>query len=210
MRRTKDRKHFVEGQIIDKETKMTVTMSKGERDQLLQLVKKRERVMKVKTQERSATLLAEFDAQSAKIHHWDEDAVWARVKAEADKAIDAAQIAIAARCQELGIPVEFAPGLSMYWHGRGHNAVADRRAELRRAAKSKLEAIEKEAVSKIEMLSLEAQTEIIAHGLDSEAAKAFLDAMPSIEKLMPPFQVQEIQHLVETKRAERRNLEYLN
>lgn len=185
-------------------------MTKGERDQLLSLVKKREKVMKVKAQERSATLLAEFDAQSAKIHHWDEDAVWASVKDEADKAIEKAQIAIAARCSELGIPVEFAPGLQMYWHGRGHNAASDRRAELRRAAKSKVEAIEKEAISKIEQLSLQAQTEIIAHGLESDAAKLFLDSMPALEKLMPSVEVKQIQELVEARRAERKRLDYLN
>jgi hypothetical protein len=188
-----------------------MTMTKGERDQLLQLVKKRERVMRVKAQERSAALIAEFDAQSAKIHHWDEDAVWQRVHDEAKKAIEAAQIAIAARCQELGIPAEFAPGLNIYWHGRGHNAAADRRAELRRAAKSHVEAIEKEAMSKIEGMSLEAQTEIIAHGLESDAAKAFLESMPHIETLMPSLQVSEIQNLIEAKRAERRREpNYLN
>lgn len=187
-----------------------MTMTKGERDQLLQLVKKREKVMKVKAQERSAALLAEFDAQSAKVHHWDEDAVWARAKAEADKAIEKAQIEIAARCQELGIPAEFAPGLNIYWHGRGHNAVADRRAELRRAAKSKIEAIEKEALSKIEGMSLEAQTEIIAHGLESATAKSFLENMPKIEALMPPVQVTEMQSLIEARKQERRRLDYLN
>lgn len=187
-----------------------MAMTKGERDQLLQLVKKRERVMKVKAQERSAVLLAEFDAQSAKIHHWDEDAVWASVKAEADIAIEKAQLAIAARCQQLGIPVEFAPGLQMFWHGRGHNAASDRRAELRRAAKSKVEAIEKEALSKIEGLSLEAQTEIIAHGLESDAAKAFLEAMPKLEALMPSIDVKEIQSLVEARKAQRRQQDYLN
>jgi hypothetical protein len=188
-----------------------MAMTKGERDQLLQLVKKRERVMRVKAQERSAALIAEFDAQSAKIHHWDEDAVWKRVHDEAEKAIEAAQIAIAARCQEMGIPAEFAPGLNLYWHGRGHNAVSDRRAELRRAAKSRIEAIEKEALSKIEGMSLEAQTQIIAHGLESDAAKAFLESMPHIEALMPSLQVAEIQSLIEAKRAERRrDPTYLN
>lgn len=187
-----------------------MAMTKGERDQLLSLVKKREKVMKVKASERSATLLAEFDVQSAKIHHWDEDKVWAEVKAEAEKAIGDAQIKIAARCRELGIPVEFAPGLQMFWHGRGHNEVASRRAELRRAAKSKIEAIEKEAVSKIEALSLEAQTNIVAHGLESEAAKQFLDQMPALEALMPPVQVTEIQTLVDARRADRKQsmLEY--
>lgn len=186
------------------------TMTKGERDQLLQLVKKRERVMKTKAQERSATLLAEFDIQSAKIHHWDDDAIWARAKEEADKAIDAARLSIAARCSELGIPAEFAPDLYMGWQGRGHNAVASRRAELRRAAKSKIEAIESQALSIIEQLSLGAQTEIIAHGLESDAAKAFLETMPAIETLMPPITVEAIHELIEAKRIERKAIGYLN
>jgi hypothetical protein len=58
-------------------------MTKGERHELTQLVRKRERVMKIQAQERSALLLAEFDAQSAKIYHFDEDPVWKRVQAEA-------------------------------------------------------------------------------------------------------------------------------
>jgi hypothetical protein len=179
-------------------------MTKGERHELTQLVRKRERVMKIQAQERSALLLAEFDAQSAKIYHFDEDPVWKRVQAEAAKAIGEAQIQIAARCAELSIPAEFAPGIDMFWHGRGHNAVAERRAELRRAAKSRVDAIEKEAVTKIERLSLQAQTEIIANGLESDAAKEFLNAMPALEALMPPIAFDEIQSLVETRRSQRR------
>lgn len=186
-----------------------MAMTKGERQELGQLIRKREKVMKSQAVERSAALLAEFDASSAKIYHWDDDAVWAKVKAEAEKAIETAQTAIAARCRELGIPPEFAPGLAMGWHGRGHNAASERRAELRRAAKSRIEAIEAEAVTKIERLSLEAQTQIISHGLESEAAKQFLSAMPSMDLLMPPVQFDDIQALVETKRAERRH-SYLN
>jgi len=186
-----------------------MAMTKGERDQLLQLIKKREKVMKVKAAERSAALLAEFDAQSAKIHHWDEDAVWARVREEAEKAVASAQEAIQARCRELGIPVEFAPGLHVYWTGRGQNASRERRGELRRAAISKIEAIEKEAISKIESMSLDAQTQIVAHGLESDAAKAFLEAMPLLETLMPPVVMTEIQSLVDARhKVDNRRLAY--
>jgi len=184
-------------------------MTKGERDQLLSLIKRRERVMKTDARERSAKLLAEFDAQSAKIHHWDDDAVWSEVKAKAQIVIDNAKISIAARCSELGIPAEFAPDIGMYWSGRGHNAVAERRAELRRAAKSRIEAMEVEAIAKIERHSLEAQTALIAHGLESETAKAFLETMPALEALMPPIEMGPIQQLVDAKLAERR-LRYLN
>jgi len=182
------------------------TMTKGERADLLSLVKKREKVMKSQATERSAALLAEFDAQSAKIYHFDDDETWAAVFADAQAAVDKANEEIAKRGKERGIPVEFLPGLAFGWHGRGHNAVSERRAELRRAAKSKIEALEKEAVTKIERLSLEAQTNIVAQGLDSESAKAFLEAMPKLEALMPPVEVGEIQSLVEAKRAEQRRV----
>lgn len=186
-------------------------MTKGERTELGQLIRKREKVMRAQAQERSAALLAEFDVQSAKIHHWDEDAIWARAKDEAEKAVEEARLSVAARCEKLGIPVEFAPTLQLTWYGRGHNAVADRRAELRRAAKSKIDALEKEAITKIERLSLEAQTQVIASGLESEAAKTFLNSMPSMDALMPPVEIGEIQSLIEAKHAERRHaLDYLN
>lgn len=186
------------------------SMTKTERGELLSLVKKRERVMKVAAQERSAALLAEFDAQSAKIYHFDDDATWSRVFEEAQLAVERAQQEIDKRCTERGIPAEFAPRLSFGWCGRGHNAVAERRVELRRAAKSKIEALEKEAVTKIERLSLQAQTDIVTAGLESAGAKAFLESMPKLEQLMPPVEIGEIQSLIETRRQERKQLGYYN
>lgn len=186
-------------------------MTKSERGELGQLVRKREKVMKSQAQERSAALIAEFDQQSAKIYHWDEDAVWREAQAEAEKAVEAARVVVAERCEKLGIPREFAPSLQLTWYGRGHNMAAERRTELRRAAKSKIDALEKEAITKIERMSLEAQTQVIASGLESEAAKTFLNSMPAMDTLMPPIEIGEIQTLIESKRAERRNsLDYLN
>lgn len=181
-------------------------MTKGERQELGQLIRKREKVMKAHAAERSAALLAEFDAQSAKIHSYDDDEVWKKAVEEAEQAVLAAQVAIAQRCKRLGIPEEFAPTIDMSWQGRGHNAVSSRRAELRRAAQSKISAIEAKAISEIEKMSLTAQTEVIASGLQSEAAKDFLGSMPSLEKLMPPVQFDEIQSLIEARRAQERQL----
>lgn len=179
-------------------------MTKGERMEMGQLIRKREKVMKSQAQERSAALLAEFDAQSAKIYHYDDDPVWAKVEAEARQAVEAAQRAIHDRCKELGIPDEFAPSVAFQWYGRGHNAVALRRQELRRAAKSKIEALEREAITKIERMSLDAQTEVIASGLTSDAAKTFLNAMPSMDSLMPPIEIGEMQALIDKRHADSR------
>jgi len=176
-----------------------MTMTRGERGELLSLIKKRERVMRATATERSAALLAEYDQQSAKIYHWDEDETWAKARAAGEAAIEKANEQITARYLKLGIPAEFAPSLQLYWSGRGQNQVTQRRAELRRAAKSKIEALETQALAHIEKLSLQAQTEIIAHGLESAAAKAFLDAMPAIEKLMPRLEANEIEQLIDAR-----------
>ena len=50
-------------------------MTKGERTELLSLVRKREKVMKQAATARSADLLADYEAQSAKIYHWDDDKI---------------------------------------------------------------------------------------------------------------------------------------
>lgn len=179
------------------------TMSRAERSELGQLIRKRERVMKSAASERSAQILAEFDRQSAAIYAYDDDAVWKKAAEAAKAAVADAQIVIEMRCKELGIPPEFAPGLSVGWYGRGQNAAADRRSELRRLAKSRIEAIEKEAVTKIERLSLTAQTEVIASGLESDAARNFLESMPALEKLMPQIDVGEVKALIDAKHAKR-------
>lgn len=167
-------------------------MTKGERVELGQLIRKRERVMKAMVAERGAELLAEFEEQCNTIYRFDEDTVWKSAVEQAEKVIADAGEVIAHRCSELGIPPEFAPSLNMNWYGRGENAVAHRRAELRLVARTRIAAMQKEALRKIELLSLEAQTEIIANGLQSNVARGFLDRMTDITVLMPTLNVEEI------------------
>lgn len=180
----------------------TARMTKADRDALLSLVKKRERVMKAQAQERSAAMLADFDAQMTKLWSWDEDAVWSEAKTAAEAAFDEANSRIAARCKELGIPDEFAPRLTFQWNPRYENSVDSRRAELRRTARSRIEAIEKDAAAKIERSSLEAQTQLLSHGLGGEAAQKFLEGLESIDRLMPALDITEVQQLVEARRKD--------
>ncbi len=60
-----------------------------------------------------------------------------------------------------------------------------RRTELRRVAKSRIEAIERHAVTEIQSRSIEGQTRLALAGLTTEGAKAFLTDLPTIETLMP-------------------------
>lgn len=173
-------------------------MTRTERTELLSLIRKREKVMKTMASDRSAQMLAEFEAQAAKIYDFNDDEIWKAATEEAMKAAKIAQTGIEKRCKELGIPKEFAPSLEVAWFGRGENAVSMRRAELRRAAKARIAAIETQAISRIEQMSMEAQSELLSHGLDTDAAQKFLAAAKAdMIALMPSLVVIEVEKMIE-------------
>jgi hypothetical protein len=176
-------------------------MTKGEREDLIRLVKQRERVSKTAAEQRSAAMLAEFEQQISALHGFNDNAVW---KAATEAAIDAAKKAnaeIMAEATKLGIPAEFQPKLNFSWARRGENEYSARRDELRRLAKAEIDALEKVARVQIESQSVAAQTEIIANGLNSDAALEFLNRLPAIESMMPALDVTSIQQkLVERAR----------
>ena len=175
---------------------MTDTMTKTERSELAGLVRKRERVMKAAASQRAAELMADFESQVSALYSFDQDEIWAEAHKIAEDAVKEANAAIADRCEELGIHREFAPGIHFGWYGRGNNAVAERRAELRGLAKAQVNAAERTAKTEIERHSLEAQTQLVATGLASEAAKLFLEQMPTVETLMPKLDAAQVRGLL--------------
>jgi hypothetical protein len=172
---------------------MSDTMTWRDRDELTKLVRSRERVAKTAASARSAHLLAEFEAQLDREYAWDEDKVWEAATLASKEVVAQAQEAIATRCKELGIPPQFAPGLSVGWYGRGRNAMQGERAEMRRLAKRRIEEIEARARAEIELASLAAQEQLMLGGLTTDAARVYVDSLPSIEALMPPVDVAAVQ-----------------
>jgi hypothetical protein len=59
-------------------------------------------------------------------------------------------------------------------------------------ATTRIEAIERKAIVEIERGSVDAQMQIAASGLTSEAARGFLERLPPIETLMPALSFEEI------------------
>jgi hypothetical protein len=164
---------------------MTGRMTKAERDDLVRLIKQRERVAKSTAEQRSAIMLADFEREISAIHTFDKNEVWRAAMDAGVEAAKKANEAIIAEADRLGIPPEFRPRVQWHWESRCENAYRERRAELRKVATAEIAAMEKTARVQIEARSIEAQTEIIANGLDSEAAIAFLEKLPPIETLMP-------------------------
>ena len=168
-------------------------MTKGEREDLQRLVRQREKVLKSAAKQRSAELIADFENQMGQEYAFDQDDVWAQAIKSVKPLVDKAQAQIAARCRELGIPERFAPGLRLEWRARGYDNLIDKRkAELRGMAKTQIEAIERKAIVQIEMSCLHAQEQLALAGLTSEGAKQFIEALPSIDTLMPALSLAEI------------------
>lgn len=174
-------------------------MSKGEREDLIRLVKQRERVAKTAAEQRSAAMLAEFEQKVSALHKFATNEVWSAAVAAAVEKAKTVNEAIEAEADRLGIPKEFQPRVSFNWARRGENEYRDRRDELRRVAKAEIEALEQVARVQIETESVRAQTEVIANGLNSAAALEFLNRLPAIESMMPTLDITAIQ----SKLAER-------
>ncbi len=101
---------------------------------------------------------------------------------------------IAEECERLGIPKQFAPQAECHWYGRGENAVRQRRDELRKAAKAEIASREAQAKATIARRSVEAQEALLVTGLASAEARALFERLPTVETLMPPVKLAEIEH----------------
>lgn len=170
-------------------------ISKGDRDALLIVLRKRDKAMRAVAAQRKAANMAEFEKAISREVRWQEDGTLAQA---VDYGIEAAKQAdkmIAERCEQLGIPDRFRPRLQWTWATRGENACKERRAELRLMAKAHFDAQEKEALAKVELHSLDVQEKLIAASLTSAEARAFLDKIPTIESLMPPMTDSEVKAL---------------
>jgi hypothetical protein len=185
-------------------------MSRAERTELASVVKMRARVAKAAVAQREAELLADVEEQLSARYKSTHEA-WKDVTEQAEKAVKAADQEIARICREIGVPENFRPELNLQWWSRGENAEAGRRAELRALAKARIDAMGKSAKTTIEARSAEVLTELVAGGLESAEAKAFLESIPTPAQLMPAVVVEELtadrkrQHL----QGNRRQLEDL-
>jgi hypothetical protein len=172
---------------------MNEGMTKSEREDLQRLIRQREKVLKSAAKQRSVELVADFENQMGQEYSFDQDEVWAEASKLAKAVVEKAQEQIKARCRDIGIPDRFAPGIEFNWRYRGYgNMVEDRRKELRRMAQTAIAAQEQKAIVQIELSCLDAQTKLAVSGLTSEGALGFVEALPSVETLMPRLSFAEV------------------
>jgi hypothetical protein len=134
-------------------------------------------------------------------YSYDENPVWEEATKAAGAAVARAREAIAQECERLGIPKQFAPSIDCHWYGRGRNAAKNERAEMRRVAQREVDAIEKAARTAIERQSVDTQEKIMVGALTTDAARAFLEAMPTAESLMPSLTLEHVETLLITEKS---------
>jgi hypothetical protein len=167
-------------------------MHRKEREDLARAVRLQMKVAKASVDTRQKELLADVERQLSAIYQFD-DKLWADINRQALEAVRQADEKVAAICRERGIPEEFRPGLSLYWHGRGENAANVRRTELRKRAQTQIAAEAEAAKTTIEARAAEVLTALLADGLTSADARAFLESIPRAEQLIKPVVIPALQ-----------------
>jgi hypothetical protein len=175
-----------------------MTMTKGDRAELQKLANKRERVAKAQVDQVAAKRLADFEQQAASQYRVHDDEVWAEQARMAREAVADANVRLHERCRELGVPGWTAPSISMGWHERGENAVKERVAELRKVAKTRLDADAKAAKVQIELKAVEVHGQLLSESLETDEARAFLAEIPTPDQLLPAPTVAEIEKASES------------
>jgi hypothetical protein len=184
------------------------TMTKAERSELSKVARMNATVAKKDLEARGAEQLAEIEQQLARKYRADHEAI-VDLTAKAQGMVDECNKELAARCRQLKVPESFAPEFSLGFYGRGENADRERRAELRKAAQAAVNANVASGKVKIDRQVASICTELVAEGLTTEKAKAFLESMPSIDELMPVLSLPELEQTRKTlTSAERRMLRH--
>jgi len=168
------------------------------------IIKERTKVLKAHADEQAKKCLADFEKKVSTIYAYDQDEVWKEATELAMAEVAKAQEKIEARCVKMGIPKDLSPRLLLSWEGRGQMKMAQRRNELRLAAKAEIEAMKAAALTKIERQSLDLRTQVVSLGLMTPDAKMFLESLAPVEDAMTSIDFEAIEtKMLESKKGPR-------
>jgi len=175
-------------------------ITRAEAHDLSMLIKDRAKVLKAHAEAESARYLSEFEQQISQQYSFDQDDVWQKAMMEVAEVARKAQETVLARCKALGIPSMFAPVIGVGWQGRGQNLMAERRGELRRAAKAKIEAMVRAAQTKIEQQAVDLRTKILSMGVLSADGQMFLESLAPVDDSISNLSFSDIAQELDAKR----------
>lgn len=152
-------------------------------------------------------LKAEFEVQLSVSYPSSGDPVWKDALHTVYETYEIQQARVDARCEELRIPRRFRPHLQPPGWSDGWRCSTfdfkDMRAEMRRLAGAQIDDMLKSRMAQLELDSANIQFEIASHGCVTDAAKEFLAKLPSVDSLIPPLKVSEVEALIEGRPAGR-------
>jgi len=169
-----------------------VPMTRADRANLERLARKRAKVAKAMIGERVKALRSDVEDQLSAEYHFDDD-VWGRHHPAGIRGRLSGRRPHRRSVPPGRRPRGLRPELTLGWRSRGENALAGRRAELRKLAHARIDAAAESAKVAIESSLLEVETELIRDGLETAAAVAYVEAMPTPDELLPPVAVAELE-----------------
>lgn len=180
---------------------MTDTLTRKDRDELVKVVRMRAKLAHADIAERQARLKAQIENELSAVFEAD-DSRWRDLTEEAMRDFRRLDAELAKRCADLGLKPELRPRLALEWHGRGASADMYRRAELRRLAAARIEALGRSAKLDVDRQVADSITALISGGLSSDEARAQLDNLPSADSLMLAPSVAELEAVYDLQRKE--------
>ncbi len=167
-------------------------MTGRDREALIKLTRQRARLAKAEAKQREKVLLAEIHGHISAEYEAREQ-MWGEAVAIAQEYAAKANDQIRLRCVEVGIPAEDAPRLTLGWLAKPWDRHRPgEKAQILKRAQARLEALTETAKVMIDGEALKVETALLAGGLQSEEARAFLEVMPTVEQLMPPLTLDDV------------------
>ena len=175
-------------------------LSRQEAHDIGMIIRDRAKVLRTHAEEQAAAYRLEAEEQIAELFQWADNDIFRKASEIGGEVISGATELIAKKCEALGIPTEFAPGLALDWTNRGANAINKRKEELRRAARLKIDAMLKASITQIDQEALEHRTKVVQNSALSAEAAAFIDSFKPIEEKMKQLSIDEIEKAVEDQK----------
>jgi hypothetical protein len=166
-------------------------VKKTDREELSRVIRLRAKVTRADVDRRKLDLMAELEQQLSQRFKMDAD-LWKDVTAKAEAAVAEADAQIAGIRRERGVPEEFRPKLTLNWWSRGENALASRRAELRKVGLARIEAAAAAGKLAVEAKEADLLTALIADGLETDDARKWLETIPGAKELLPASVIGEL------------------
>lgn len=175
---------------------MDETLTKAERAELRSLIRRRAAVAKKDVDARREDLVAEFEEELT-VEFQPDDERWDEIVKTATRAVQDAERELQEACEQHGIRKELRPHIGTSWLQGGREDIERRKAQLRRLAQRRLDAMAADAKLQIDRQALAIEGRLAATALRSLEASEWLASLPQIDDLIRALDVASVRRELE-------------